>query len=82
VALMPSATLAQARPIDIVQAKKIFADAQAASDKDGGRLWGERLYGKILLVDPETRFAVANEADAQGVLHPSDGVYVGTLPRT
>jgi len=81
VALMPSATLAQARPIDIVQAKKIFADAQAASDKDGGRLWGERLYGKILLVDPETRFAVANEADAQGVLHPSDGVYVGTLPK-
>jgi len=78
-ALVPGAICAQ--PIDVAQAKTIFADAQAASDKDAGRLWGKRLYGKILLVDPETGFAVSNGADAQGVLHPNNGVFEGTLPK-
>ncbi len=80
-ALIAGGADAQTPPIDIAQAKKVFADAQAASDKDGGRLWGERLYGKILLVDPQTNFTVSNEPDAQGVLHASDGVYVGTMPK-
>ena len=80
-ALIPGAAGAQSQPIDVAWAKKVFADAKAASDKDAGRLWGERLYGKILLVDPQTGFTVSNEPDAQGVLHPSDGVYVGKMPK-
>ena len=68
------------QPSDIAQAKKAFADAQAVSEKEGGHLWGRKLYGKMLFVDPQTRFTVSNEPDARGVLHPSDGVYVGTLP--
>jgi hypothetical protein len=48
-ALIAGAAYAQTQPIDIARAKKVFAEAQAASDKDGGRLWGERLYGKMLL---------------------------------
>jgi hypothetical protein len=78
--MVGSAAQAQSQ-LDSVQAKKIFADAQSTSDKDGGRLWGERLYGKIILVEPQTGFAIANEADAQGVLHESDGVFVGKLPK-
>ena len=80
-ALIPGAAGAQSQPIDVAWAKKVFADAKAASDKDAGHLWGERLYGKILLVDPQTGFTVSNEPDAQGVLHPSDGVYVGKMPK-
>ena len=79
--LSAGVTQAQSQSDEIAQAKKVFVDAQAASDKDGGRLWGERLYGKMLVVDPQTAFTVANQPDAQGVLHPEGGVYVGKLPK-
>ncbi|HWA30728.1 MAG TPA: hypothetical protein VG867_06510 [Rhizomicrobium sp.] len=79
--LLASGAQAQTPPIDIAAAKKAFADAQAVSDKDGGRLWGQKLYGKILFVDPDMRYVIANEPDAQGTLHAQDGVYVGTLPK-
>ncbi|HTT99195.1 MAG TPA: hypothetical protein VMF58_14185 [Rhizomicrobium sp.] len=72
--------VAHADPMTTAQAKAYFADAKAVSDAEGGRLWGQRLYGAMLLVDPETRIAIANEPDAQGVLHATDGVYVGKLP--
>ena len=68
-------------PIDLVQAKAAFAEAEDVSNKEGGRLWGKKLYGGLFFVDPETRAVVANEPDAGGVLHASDGLYVGTLPR-
>ncbi len=80
-ALIATAAHAQPQPIDIAQAKKVFADAKAVSDKDGGRLWGVRLYGKMLLVDPETGSTVSNEADSEGVLHQTNGVFVGKLPK-
>ena len=38
--LIATAGRAEPEPTDIAQAKKGFADAQAVSDKDGGRLWG------------------------------------------
>jgi hypothetical protein len=68
-------------PIDIAQAKAAFAEAEAVSNKEGGRLWGKKLYGRLFFVDPETRAVVANEPDSDGVLHAKDGVYVGTLPK-
>jgi hypothetical protein len=71
---------AGSQPNSIAQAKKVFADARAVSAKEGGRLWGRKLYGRLLLVDPKTRAVVANEPDPQGVLHATEGVYVGTLP--
>lgn len=79
--LLLASGAARAQAIDIAQARKMFADAQAVSDREGGRLWGKKLYGNILLVDPDTRFTVSNAPDAQGTLHASDGVYVGTLPK-
>ena len=68
-------------PIDIAQAKAAFAEAAAVSNKEGGRLWGKKLYGRLFFVDPETRAVVANEPDPGGVLHGADGVYIGTLPK-
>jgi len=68
-------------PIDLVQAKAAFAQAEAVSNQEGGRLWGKKLYGSLFFVDPDTRAVVANEPDSDGVLHPMDGVYVGTLPQ-
>jgi hypothetical protein len=68
-------------PIDMAQAKAAFAEAEAVSNKEGGRLWGKKLYGGLFFVDPETRAVVANESDLEGVLHPTNGVYVGTLPQ-
>jgi hypothetical protein len=68
-------------PIDMVQAKAALAEAEAVSDKEAGHLWGKKLYGALFFVDPETRAVVANEPDPEGVLHATDGVYVGTLPR-
>jgi len=80
-ASLPAVTHAQAKSLDVALAKAIFAEARGVSEKDGGRLWGEKLYGKILLVDPEAGLTVANEPDAQGVLQPVGGAYVGKLPK-
>jgi hypothetical protein len=79
--LIAGASAAQTPPAAVAQAKAVFAEARAVSDKDGGGLWGRRLYGKLLLIDADTGLAVSNEPDAQGLLHPSDGVYVGRLPK-
>jgi hypothetical protein len=68
-------------PIDIAQAKAAFAEVEAVSNREGGRLWGKKLYGGLFFVDPETRAVVANEPDPDGVLHAMDGVYVGSLPK-
>ena len=68
-------------PIDLAQAKAAFAEAEAVSNKEGGRLWGKKLYGSLFFVDPQTRAVVANEPDSEGVLHATNGVYVGTLPQ-
>jgi hypothetical protein len=68
-------------PIDVAQAKAAFEEAQAVSNKEGGRLWGKKLYGALFFVDPETRAVVANEPDSEGVLNAANGVYVGTLPK-
>lgn len=65
---------------EIAQAKSVFADAQAVSKKEGGHLWGVPLYGRLLLVDPDTRDVISNMQDPEKHLTLSDGVYVGTLP--
>jgi hypothetical protein len=76
-----SAAYGAPSPIDMAQAKAAFAEAEAVSNKEGGHLWGEKLYGGLFFVDPETRYVVANEPDSEGVLQATNGVYVGTLPQ-
>ncbi len=81
--LLAASSAAQAMPsvTDIAQAKSVFADAQAVSKKEGGHLWGMPLYGRMLVVDPDTRDAVSNMPDPDKRLTSADGVYVGTLPK-
>lgn len=71
---------ASAEDLTPASAAAAFTEARAVSDQDGGRLWGKPLYGPMMLVDPRTHFAVANQADPQGLLKPVDGVFAGTLP--
>jgi hypothetical protein len=65
---------------NIKLAKQEFAAFEAASRKEGGRTWGQRLYGPLLLVEPISRRIIANVPDSSGVLHAQNGVYVGQLP--
>src|SRR4051812_15834767 len=77
----PPAAVPAKDPIDLDRAKEYFALAQRLWDADAGKLWGVPLHGPLVFVDPATRFAVGNQADAGGHLKSRDGVYVGTLPR-
>lgn len=44
-------------------------------------LWNKDIYGPLLVVDPETREAFANEPDKEGRLTLDKGLYRGILPR-
>ncbi len=66
--------------IDASLAGQYFQDARAISDRDAGRLWGVRLYGPMLFVDPASRDIVANQADQYGLLRERDGAFVGSFP--
>ncbi|WP_324670576.1 hypothetical protein [Hymenobacter sp. GOD-10R] len=61
-------------------AKQAFADLEAASQHDGGKLWGTPLYGPLLLVTADSRRVLANVPDSAGVLHEAEGLYAGELP--
>jgi len=78
--LAAMSSVAQTPPIDLGKAQQYFAEAKALSDKDNGGLWRVRLCGPLLFVDPQTRYAVANQPDAEGKLKPLDGVFAGTAP--
>src|SRR6266699_313676 len=71
---------AQTPPIDASKARQYFAEAKALSDRDNGTLWKVPLCGPLLFVDSDTRYAVANQADAEGNLKPLEGVFAGTAP--
>jgi len=63
-------------------AAQVFDQARAICDRDGGRFWGKSLCGPILIVDPNDRAVIANQADPGGVLKPSGGFFVGVLPES
>ena len=71
---------AQAQSIDTKLAAKYFQQLKQTSDRDGGKTWGQSLYGPIMFVDPRTGNVVANQADLEHKLTPQDGVFVGKLP--
>jgi len=68
-------------PINLRKSREYFALAERLWDADSGRLWGVKLHGPLVFVDPATRFAVGTRADPGGHLKERDGVFVGTLPR-
>ncbi len=65
-------------PLD--EARRAFAEIEAASAEDSGRLWGRELLGPVFFVEPRTRSLVANQPDEQSKLQEKDGLFVGTLP--
>ena len=65
---------------DPAGAAPIFQEARSICHRDAGRLWGRSLCGPMLLIDPNDRAIVANQADAGGALMADGAVYVGTLP--
>jgi hypothetical protein len=69
----------EAEPIYHETARQYFAALKKISDTDGGRLWGVKLYGPTLFVDPTSRSVVANQPDQDKRLIAKDGIYVGSL---
>lgn len=67
-------------PIDKGLAAPFFHEAKALSNRDGGRLWGKRLYGPMVFVDRASRSVIANEPDAKGALQRTGDVWAGHLP--
>ncbi|PKP35305.1 MAG: hypothetical protein CVU00_02970 [Bacteroidetes bacterium HGW-Bacteroidetes-17] len=71
--------VSQEYPIDLEKAYQYFMETKGLSDKDSGKLWGVKLYGSMMLVDPKTRFVVTNEADSLGLLEHKGNVFIGYL---
>lgn len=80
-ALMAASFAAPAGAIELDKAAAIFQEARTICERDGGALWGHSLCGPVLLVDPDDRSVVANQADAMGALKPSGAVFIGVLPK-
>ena len=67
--------------IDLERAAALFDLLRARSDVDGGALWGRTIDGPMLIVDPRTREAVANDPGPQKLLSPTaNGLFRGVLP--
>lgn len=63
------------------EAERVFGDARAICERDGGRLWGRSLCGPMFLVDWRDRAVLANGPDGGGALKPGGGgVFEGVLP--
>lgn len=68
--------------IDPALAREYFEEARQADLVEGGRLWGRRILGPMLLVDRATRAIAANQPDSAGLLTESGGIWVGRLPES
>lgn len=66
--------------IDESLAAQYFQQAESICAKDNSTLWGIKLCGPMLLVDPSTRSIVANQIDGEGHLAKKGNVFAGKLP--
>ncbi len=71
---------AQTRP-DTAAAIGAIEEFQAACGKDHGTWWGKTLCGPVVLVDPQTRFAVATERPPAGQFAARGSVWIGSVPK-
>ena len=70
---------AQGSP-DYKLAKSYFIELDSLCSIDNGKLWGIKLYGPTMLVNPETGLIIANQSDKDKKLIEKEGVFIGKLP--
>lgn len=58
-----------------------FRKIEEACNKDNGKLWGENIFGPVLMVERASRRITANQPDREGLLKGKEGIYTGTYPR-
>jgi len=58
-----------------------FRKIESACNRDNGKLWGQNIYGPLMIVDRTSRKISANMPDSEGLLKLKDGVYTGTFPK-
>jgi hypothetical protein len=78
--LLPLSLHAQ-QPIDTALARSYFAELRQLGATDGEKLWGRRVAGPMMFVDPSSHAIVANESDAKGILREQHGLWFGSLPK-
>ncbi|NNL47657.1 MAG: hypothetical protein HKO76_04760, partial [Acidimicrobiia bacterium] len=67
-------------PLTTDGARQVFAEAAQISESDAGRLWGITLYGPMIVVEADSRRAIAN--GAVDSFQREDDLFVGSLPET
>lgn len=63
-----------------LKAEAYFNNVEEICNLDNGALWGDNLYGHLMLVDVNTRRVFANLPDSAGLLKPRNGIYTGIYP--
>lgn len=63
------------------KASKYFKTVEEACNRDNGKLWGENLYGPIMVIERTSRKVIANQPDKEGLLKGKDGIYTGIYPK-
>lgn len=58
-----------------------FSKIEHICNRDDGKLWGENLYGPIMLVDRSSRRIIANRPDSEGILKARENIYTGLYPK-
>jgi len=58
-----------------------FRSIDSLCSTEKGKLWGENIYGPLMLIDRGSRKITANEADNQGLLKEKDGIFTGYYPK-
>lgn len=61
------------------RAAELFAEAQRVCAADGGRLWGENIWGPVLLVRDSDKLAFTNEPSLLRDSRKFESLYCGTL---
>jgi hypothetical protein len=71
---------ASTQELDTARALSALRDAKAACEADAGALWGRSLCGPIVLVDRQTRLAIANDSVAGRHFVRFGDAYLTSLP--
>ena len=78
--LIPMAKISAQESLDYKLVKSYFFELDSLCSIDNGKLWGVKLYGPTMLVNPETRLIIANQPDKNNKLIENEEVFIGTLP--